>query len=92
MRWLELIQVRATEGNARAMANAAKDRFSENDPPPGLVEARFYTHAWSRSDIAIHLLWEGQGPPPGKSKIGHRMAESLGFHGVVSHSMWFEER
>jgi len=91
MRWLELIQVRADQGNARAMARAVQDRFPELDANPGLVDVRLYTHVWSASDVAIHLFWEGQGPPPGKSGVGHRIAENLRFYGVVSHSMWIEE-
>lgn len=91
MRWLELIRVRAAEGNARAMARAVQDRFPELEEHPGRVDVRLYTRFWSSSDVAIHLFWEGPEPPPGKSQVGKRLAQSLKFYGAVSHSMWIEE-
>lgn len=90
MKWLELIQVHANEGNAHALAEAARENFPEIAAEPSRLEVRFYSHVLNGSDLAILLFWEGHGVLPWASRICEKITENLGFYGAVSRSTWIE--
>ena len=87
MSWLEVIRVRTLYASESVLSylTAARETLPAT---PELRKVEIYTGMTANTDIAIHLLWGKNAPPPYGSEPGQRMAGDLRRFGLVNHTTW----
>lgn len=92
MKWIEVIKLRIAERNRVPLPRQLAEIISGVNPEGGLVEIKLYRHAMVDSDLSIHLYWESERPEPQGSAGGLFLMHMLKAFGLISHSVWIEER
>lgn len=93
MKWLEMIKVQASSGQAITTENeliALVSDIQKNPDYPGLLEFVIYCHAMVPGYFSIHLLWNSQHPQTRGSVTALNLAQTLKTCGLVDHSVWME--
>jgi hypothetical protein len=90
VKWIEVIAVRTTAGDAGPIRRHLK-RICKSLKTPGLVRANILIHACVRGDFAVSLLWETKNPEPFGSTPAIGLARELKRFGLVDHSDWLVE-
>ena len=88
MKTLEIIHLRLAGNGPHDLVDLIRRSF---DPEPGRIEVRIYKHAKLTNDFAIHVHRETVGRNDGASEVGIRLASLLRDHGMIDHTVWFEE-
>jgi hypothetical protein len=91
MAWMELIRLRAIQGQIEAanglLLGLLKDMAAEKD----LRSVRLYQSIGLRTDLAMSLLWSGDAPARKGTRAGLSIIELLKPFGLVEHSVWLEQ-
>ena len=86
MKKLEIIHLRLAGNPPAALVEQIHASIATEGCP---IEVRIYRHATVPTDLAIHLLSSKGGTCA--SDLGLLLAEALREHGMVEHTVWFEE-
>lgn len=87
MKWIELIRVRSSQGVLeRALPSLARQVHEIESSAPNL-ETLFLQHALFAGDLAIVVIWQTD-TPPGTSREGLLLAQTLEQLGTVDHAVW----
>ena len=91
MVWMEMIRLRATEGQTEAALGLLRYSVSNVTKEPGLVQIHVYNSAAFHSDLALSLVWDTHLPHRQGSRTGLTISETLNAFGLVEHSIWVEK-
>lgn len=92
MQWVETINIR---GGASANPSELESIFRDLKGCLVVGEGRdvklaVYRGRFLNSDWAIHLQWETEKPPSGRTALGMELAELIRPLALVDHSVWVE--
>jgi hypothetical protein len=91
MKWIEVIDLRATMGIKKVLKEVLLKPLRENERNSGLKKIIFYHNAYVETDVSIQLQWEPEEGNPEKSNLGLHLASALEEFGRVNHSIWIED-
>ena len=91
MVWMEMIRLRATEGQTEAALGLLRYSVSNVVKEPGLVQIHVYSSASFHSDLALSLVWDTHAPYRQGSRAGLSITDTLNAFGLVEHSTWVEK-
>lgn len=83
---LEVIRVRSATPCSVAMLKALEPILAEARGQVGVVGCRVYVHCQIQGDLAVHVVWKGDGPDSGV--VGRLLTECLQRVGLVDHAIW----
>lgn len=93
MHWVEIINARMTKtSEPRELIRLFKEikahveALSSRD-----VRLAIYRHRLIENDWSIHLHWETDVNPSGKTDLGFKLAETIRPLAMVDHAIWVEE-
>ena len=90
MIWLEMISVRT---GTPVVAEQALDfcrEVSKSVQTGELLKFAVYCNGTYPTDVSIHLLWKSN--PGQSSMLGREVCTALGDLGLVSHTLWIEQK
>jgi hypothetical protein len=90
MVWLEMIRLRARQGQTEEVLNLLLDSLSDVAAEQGLSQVYLYNSAGCCTDLALSLVWNIDSPQRPGSRTGLRISEALKTFGLVEHSIWRE--
>jgi hypothetical protein len=93
VKWLEMIKVQASSGQAITTESEIMSLISDiqkNPDYPGLMEFTIYCHVSVPGFFSVHLSWDSQYPQIRGSVAGLNLAQTLKTFGLVDHSVWME--
>lgn len=90
MKWIEIITLRSlVKANRQLVDELLRQVFQQKES--GLsASIRIYHHPTVETDLSIHILWEKEAPPPGKSPLGLQLSYALKGLGLLNYSIWVE--
>lgn len=88
MKWLEIINLRSTDGNREMLESTLQKLFDQVEKEKQGV--RTYRRVMIDSDFSIHLHYDSENPDTVGSPLGLRLASALKQFGLVNHSIWKE--
>jgi len=90
LRWIETINVRCGVGtDSDELARVLRDLENQVSGEPGF-ELAVYRERFLDGDWAIHLRWESDAPPTGRSSLGMKVADMVRPLALLDHSIWIE--
>ncbi len=90
MKWAELITVRSTDCNVKALTSALQELMGDVIRKYGAQRIQMYHRQKIDSDYCIILSHEGKPAFDHGSRLGLRIGEALRAFGMVNHSVWSE--
>jgi hypothetical protein len=91
MVWMEMIRLRATEGQTEAALGLLRYSVNNVVKESGLVQIHVYNSASFHGDMALSLVWDTHLPHRHGSRTGLTIGETLNAFGLVEHSIWVEK-
>ena len=92
MKWVEILNLRSAGVPRESIEQEIPRSVAEVDRSNNLVAIRIYRHATLDTDLGVHLLFESPGPEMRPSALGQRLAAALKGFGLVSHSVWIQQK
>lgn len=92
MKWAELITVRSTGNNKKALTSALQELMNDIAGKYGPERIRMYHRQTIDIDFCIILFHEAEPVVHHGSRLGLRVAAALKVFGMVNHSVWREMR
>jgi hypothetical protein len=91
MRWLEIIEIRASGKNLESLHKQLQGLADEVNGNPMQQKAKIYTHVSIDNDLSIHLLSDSDRADANGSVLGQQIAAMLRSFGLINHSIWIEQ-
>lgn len=88
MRWIETINVRSGVGTDPAEMERVFRVLKSHVTGEEDVEMVIYRERFLDSDWAIHLQWETEDQPAGRTGLGMKVADMLRPLALLDHSIW----
>jgi hypothetical protein len=92
MKWIEIINLRSAGATRDSIEQKIPRSVAEVDQSKDLISVQVYRHATLDTDLSVHLLFECFKAEVQPSALGQALAWALKEFGLVSHSLWIEER
>ncbi|MEN6466442.1 MAG: hypothetical protein ABFD62_14815 [Syntrophaceae bacterium] len=91
MKWIEVIKISAAENRRTALENKIRSVMwnLKTEGNPQMV--KLYRNL-PDGDLSIHLFWDEGKAEPWGSKTGLCLARLLKQYGLISHSVWVENK
>jgi hypothetical protein len=90
MKWIEIITVRFIAKTNGQLIDELLRQLTQQKESGLPASIRFYNHSTVETDLSIHLLWETQAQPSGKSLLGQQLSYALKELGWLSYSIWVQ--
>jgi hypothetical protein len=90
MKWIEIITLRSLAKENRQLMDELLRQLLEKKESGLATSIRVYYHPTLETDSSIHILWETEAQPPGKSPIGEQLSYALKGLGLISYSIWVQ--
>jgi len=93
MRWVEIISARLAVSTPPADAKQLFRDIRKHvaDETRERIRVAIYRDCLLESDWAIHLHRDAGESPPGRTRVGLKLADDLRRMALVDHSVWLEE-
>jgi len=92
MSCLEIVSVRIADTgdftNAMHFCTAVLEPVDKGEP----VVLKVYRNADNGTDLSIHLYWVSDFQKQEKSRMGLHIARGLRDYGIVSHTLWVDQK
>lgn len=92
MKWMEVIRLRIAENTPQLVEQEIMKLIMEVGYNSSMKDIKLYRHAAVANDLNINLHWESGGAEPQGSATGLCLVHVLKEYGLVSHSVWVEEK
>ena len=92
MKWVEIITVRSADSRPNASYKIIEEIVTEELDETMKENMKVYRRFGIDSDISGHLKHDSDQSDIRKSTLGLQLAEALKISGLVSHSIWLEEK
>lgn len=90
MKWIEIITLRSLEITNRQLIDELLNQLLDQKKSGLTASIKVYHHPTLETDLSIHILWETEAQPPGKSLLGQQLSYGLKRLGLLSYSIWVE--
>jgi hypothetical protein len=90
MVWLEMIRLRARQGQTEDVLNLLLNSVRDAAGEQGLSRVYLYNSACCCTELALSLVWNTDPPQRLGSRAGLSISEALKTFGLVDHSIWVE--
>ena len=91
MVWLEIIEIRAAEGQREIIESQLQNLINEFNQEANIQKIKIYWNLMLESDLSIHLFHKSPVSESGCSSVCTRLVSSLKNYGLVNHTVWFEK-
>lgn len=92
MKWLEVIRLRIAENSPELVEQEIVKLITEVGYNGNMKDVKLYRHAVVDNDLNVNLHWESGSAEPQGSATGLCLVHVLKAYGLVSHSVWVEEK
>ena len=92
MKWMEVIRLRIAEKNPELVEPEIVKLITEVGYNGNMKDIKLYRHAVVDNDLNVNLHWESGNAEPQGSATGLCLVHVLKEYGLVSHSVWVEEK
>lgn len=90
MKWIEIITLRSLEKTNKHMVDELLQQLVRQKESGLAASIGVYHHPTVETDLSIHINWETEAQPPGKSPLGEQLSYALKGLGLFSYSIWVE--
>jgi hypothetical protein len=90
MKWTEISTLRSLEITNRQLIDELLNQLIEQKESGLTASIRVYHHPTLETDLSIHILWETEAQPSGKSLLGQQLSYGLKRLGILSYSIGVE--
>jgi hypothetical protein len=92
MKWMEVIRLRIAEKSPELVEQEIVKLITEVGYSGSMKDIKLYRHAAVDNDLNVNLHWESGSAEPQGSATGLCLVHVLKVYGLVSHSVWVEEK
>lgn len=92
MKWMEVIRLRIAENTPHLVEQKIMKLITEVGYNGNIKDIKLYRHAAVANDLNVNLHWESGNVEPQGSTTGLCLVHVLKDYGLVSHSVWVEEK
>ncbi len=92
MKWLEIIELRAADGNREQLDLMLNNLIKEAAKEGRNHETVVYKHTVINNDFSIHLNHDTMEVESGGSQLGLSILTNLKEYGLVNHSVWIKRK
>jgi hypothetical protein len=90
MKWIEIITLRSLVKKNKQLVDELLNQLLEQKESGLTAAIRVYHDPTVETDSSIHILWETEAQPPGKSPLGEQLSYALKGLGLVNYSIWVQ--
>jgi hypothetical protein len=88
MEWLEIIEIRSTQRNLKALEYKLKELKAGVNKSADRTSITIYRHIAVDSDYSIHLYHDSEEANINGSPLGVNCVSALKEFGLINHSVW----
>jgi hypothetical protein len=92
MKWMEVIKLRIAEKKPHLIEQKIVKLITDVNNNGIMKEIKLYRHAMLDNDVSVHLYWESEKAEPQGSATGLCLLHVLKEFGLISHSVWVEDK